>query len=30
MMDGLILKYSFLNKKINSEKTTKEIIATLF
>ena len=30
MMDGLILKCSFLNKKINSEKTTKQIIATLF
>jgi AcrR family transcriptional regulator len=30
MMDGLILKCSFLNKKINSERVTKQIIATLF
>ena len=30
MMDGLLLEYSFLNKKIDSEKISKQIIATLF
>jgi len=30
MMDGLLLEYSFLNKKINSEKASKQIIAILF
>jgi len=30
MMDGLLLKYSFLNKKINSAKISDQIIAVLF
>lgn len=30
MMDGLLLEYSFLNKKINSEKISSQIIAILF
>jgi len=30
MMDGLLLEYSFLNKKIDSEKISKQIIAALF
>lgn len=30
MMDGLLLEYSFLNKKIDSEKVSKQIITTLF
>ena len=30
MMDGVLLEYSFLNKKINSEKITKQIVAVLF
>ncbi|MCK4354788.1 TetR/AcrR family transcriptional regulator [Candidatus Parcubacteria bacterium] len=30
MMDGLLLEYSFLNKKINSEKVSNQIIAALF
>ncbi|MGW8185562.1 MAG: TetR/AcrR family transcriptional regulator [Candidatus Moraniibacteriota bacterium] len=30
MMDGLLLEYSFLNKKINSEKVSSQIIAVLF
>ncbi|MCD4670989.1 MAG: TetR/AcrR family transcriptional regulator [Actinomycetia bacterium] len=30
MMDGLILEYSFLDKKINSEKISNHIIALLF
>ncbi|MCK5588829.1 MAG: TetR/AcrR family transcriptional regulator [Candidatus Pacebacteria bacterium] len=30
MMDGLLLEYSFLNKKINSEKVSNQIIAMLF
>jgi len=30
MMDGLLLEYSFLNKKINSEKASKQIIAIIF
>lgn len=30
MMDGLLLEHSFLNKKINSEKVSKQIIVTLF
>lgn len=29
MMDGLLLEYSFLNKKIDSEKTSNQIIAIL-
>ncbi len=30
MMDGVLLEYSFLNKKINSAKTSDQIIAVLF
>jgi len=30
MMDGLLLEYSFLNKKINSAKISNQIIAVLF
>ena len=30
MMDGLLLEYSFLNKKINSEKVSNQITAILF
>ncbi len=30
MMDGLLLEYSFLNKKIDSEKVANQIIAVLF
>ena len=30
MMDGLLLEYSLLNKKINSEKVSNQIIAVLF
>jgi len=30
MMDGLLLEYSFLNKKIDSKKISKQIIAILF
>ena len=30
MMDGLLLEYSFLNKKIDSEKISKQIITILF
>ena len=30
MMDGLLLEYSFLNKKINSAKVSNQIIAVLF
>ncbi|MHB1275328.1 MAG: TetR/AcrR family transcriptional regulator [Candidatus Humimicrobiaceae bacterium] len=30
MMDGLLLEYSFLNKKIDSEKISNQIIALLF
>lgn len=30
MMDGLLLKYSFLNKKINSEKVSNQIMTALF
>ena len=30
MMDGLLLEYSFLNKKIDSEKVSRQIIAVLF
>jgi len=30
MMDGLLLEYSFLNKKINSAKIANQIIAVLF
>ena len=30
MMDGLLLEYSFLNKKIDSEKVSNQIIALLF
>ena len=30
MMDGLLLEYSFLNKKIDSEKVSNQIIAILF
>jgi len=30
MMDGLLLEYSFLNKKINSSKISDQIIAVLF
>ena len=30
MMDGLILEYSFLNKKIDSEKVSNQIVAVLF
>jgi len=30
MMDGLLLEYSFLNKKINSAKISAQIIAVLF
>jgi len=30
MMDGLLLKYSFLNKKIDSEKVSNQIVAILF
>ena len=30
MMDGLLLEYSFLNKKIDSEKVSDQIIAMLF
>jgi len=30
MMDGLLLEYSFLNKKIDSKKVSKQIIAALF
>lgn len=30
MMDGLLLEYSFLNKKINSAKISNQIIAILF
>ena len=30
MMDGLLLEYSFLNKKIDSEKISKQIITALF
>jgi len=30
MMDGLLLEYSFLNKKIDSEKASNQIIAILF
>ena len=30
MMDGLLLEYSFLNKKIDSEKVSNQIIAMLF
>jgi AcrR family transcriptional regulator len=30
MMDGLLLEYSFLNKKINSAKISDQIIAALF
>jgi AcrR family transcriptional regulator len=30
MMDGLLLEYSFLNKKIDSEKVSNQIIAVLF
>jgi len=30
MMDGLLLEYSFLNKKIDSKKISKQIIAVLF
>lgn len=30
MMDGLLLEYSLLNKKINSEKVSNQIIAILF
>lgn len=30
MMDGLLLEYSFLNKKINSAKVSDQIIAVLF
>lgn len=30
MMDGLLLEYSFLNKKIDSEKVSDQIIAVLF
>ncbi len=30
MMDGLLLEYSFLNKKINLTKTSNQIIAVLF
>jgi len=30
MMDGLVLEYSFLNKKIDSEKVSNQIIAVLF
>jgi len=30
MMDGLLLEYSFLNKKIDSEKISDQIIAVLF
>ena len=30
MMDGLLLEYSFLNKKIDSEKASNQIIAVLF
>jgi hypothetical protein len=30
MMDGLILEYSFLNKKIESDKIADQIIGVLF
>ncbi|MFA5022628.1 MAG: TetR/AcrR family transcriptional regulator [Patescibacteria group bacterium] len=30
MMDGLLLEYSFLNKKVDSEKFSNQIIAALF
>jgi len=30
VMDGLLLEYSFLNKKIDSEKVSNQIIAVLF
>ena len=30
MMDGLLLEYSFLNKKVDSEKVSNQIIAMLF
>jgi len=30
MMDGLLLEYSFLNKKINSAKISDQIITVLF
>ena len=30
MMDGLILEYSFLNKRINTEKMSNQIIMMLF
>jgi hypothetical protein len=30
MMDGLLLEYSFLNKKIDSERISNQIIAVLF
>ena len=30
MMDGLVLEYSFLDKKIDSEKVSNQIIAVLF
>lgn len=30
IMDGLLLKYSFLNKKMNSAKASEQIIAALF
>ena len=30
MMDGLLLEYSFLNKKVDSEKVSDQIIAMLF
>ena len=30
IMNGLILEYSFLNKKINSKKLSNQIIAILF
>ncbi len=30
MMDGLLLEYSFLNKKINPEKVSKQIVALIF
>jgi hypothetical protein len=30
MMDGLLLEYSFLNKKIDLVKVTNQIVAVLF
>ena len=30
MMDGLLLEYSFLNKKVDSEKVSSQIVAMLF